>query len=209
MRAARSAVVATAFYVAGASAAVVARALVARRVRPRSSTRLDLPGVPNAYEAQPGLWRGAAPDAAGYHSLADAGVDTVVDLRAEAARPVLDGQKLELVRIPVVDAYVPTAPQLATARAAVKASRLTYVHCAAGEGRTGTVVASIRAEDGAGRITELAEAVAIGPLSFAQIVYVASGGSLRSARAVRLLLDRPTNRVFRTFGSFRGRFDRE
>lgn len=98
---------------------------------------------PHSHEIVPGLWLGAWPDTAAKLPKETA---LVVDLTAEFPRRVHQGDYLCL---PTLDAEAPTVAALKTAVAAIGASSgAVYVHCAAGHGRSATVVAAVLIERG-------------------------------------------------------------
>ncbi|MGH9180690.1 MAG: fused DSP-PTPase phosphatase/NAD kinase-like protein, partial [Acidimicrobiales bacterium] len=104
--------VATAFFLLP-NLAVIGAHLVAQRSAPASP--FDV-GVRNFAEVDDRLWRGAAPDADGYRALAAAGVQTVVDLRAEedvrVDDPLLHTLGITRVSLPVRDGQAPTRQQV-------------------------------------------------------------------------------------------------
>jgi hypothetical protein len=142
---------------------------VARARSPRP--RLDLP-MHNTSQVAPGLWRGSAPSEAGYRRLVAEGVTSTVDLRAEGGLPPPD--EIRHVQIPVRDGQAPTPDQVAQLLGLldVEPGRV-YVHCAAGVGRTGSMMAAFRVlRQGGGVETALDELLAVGPPSLEQIAFV-------------------------------------
>lgn len=137
-------------------------------------------GVGNFQVVDDRLWRGAAPSARGYRWLASQGVRTVIDLRAEedidVDEELLAGLGLELVALPMRDGQAPGPALVAQFRDAVGDSTgLVFVHCGAGVGRTGTMVASYLVETGkAGGWSAVRRNLAVGPPSLEQIAYAAN-----------------------------------
>jgi protein tyrosine phosphatase (PTP) superfamily phosphohydrolase (DUF442 family) len=136
-------------------------------------------GVGNFQVVDDGLWRGAAPSPAGYRWLASQGVRTVIDLRAEENLDrdpdLLAGLGLDLVAIPIRDGQTPQQSEVDRFLAAVETSPgRVYVHCGAGVGRTGTMVASYLVAAGkADGWMALRRNLAVGPPSLEQIAFAA------------------------------------
>jgi protein-tyrosine phosphatase len=138
----------------------------------------EISGLHNLRVVDERVWRGRAPDAAGYQGLADAGVTTVVDLRAETdldiPDPLLAEIGIERHALPIRDGQTPTPAEVTRFREIVEdADGLVYVHCGAGVGRTGAVAAAYLVQTGQiGRADALGRNLAIGPPSLEQIWYV-------------------------------------
>jgi protein-tyrosine phosphatase len=137
-----------------------------------------LPGMKNLTEVDAGMWRGSAPSRAGYAALADEGVKTIIDLRAEDLHyqeAYIESLGMQLVRIPMRDGQAPTSEQVTRFLATVDGSNgLVYIHCGAGVGRTGTMAAAyLVRRQGLSPMTALARNLAVGPPSLEQIAFVA------------------------------------
>jgi protein tyrosine phosphatase (PTP) superfamily phosphohydrolase (DUF442 family) len=138
-----------------------------------------LAGVKNFEQVDRKVWRGAAPTAIGYRSLADRGVTTIVDLRAE--QNIADSHAeardlgLKVVHIAIRDGQTPTERDVNRFLAAVRSSDgAVFVHCGAGVGRTGTMAAAYTVDSGeGGRLQALRRNLAVGPPSLEQLAFVA------------------------------------
>lgn len=135
------------------------------------------------------IWRGAAPSTTGYTALTEAGVVAIIDLRAEAdttpARLLAARAGLDWVHVPIRDGQTPTAAQLAQIRDTINAAPgPVFVHCQAGVGRTGSVIAALQVGDGHSPGGELIEALRFGPLSLEQQVFILRSGLDRSVAAL-------------------------
>jgi protein-tyrosine phosphatase len=137
-------------------------------------------GVHNLQAVDERVWRGAAPTAEGYQGLAEAGVTTVVDLRAEDgvaenARQV-EALGMRYVHMPIRDGQVPKGDQVAAFLKTVEdAQGRVFVHCGAGVGRTGAMAGAYLVAAGEGNHNlALRRNLAVGPPSLEQIAYVNS-----------------------------------
>ncbi len=205
----RSAVV-IAVFVLVVNAAIAGLSLVLR-------TAADEPdvfagGVDNLRAVDDRLLRGGAPSAIGYRELARQGVTTVVDLRTERDVDVpielLDQLGIDLVRLPIRDGQTPTDDQVRTFLDAVDhADGRVYVHCGAGVGRTGAMVAAYAVAMGRRSAHQaLRDNLTIGPPSVEQIYYAAFVDTDRFAQPPALIstvsrfLDAP-RRIWSRYGT--------
>jgi protein-tyrosine phosphatase len=159
---------------------LIANKVAAWRTGTVASMPADLRALPHLEAVDNHLWRSAAPSSdAQYLALRRAGVTTVVDLRqitasaahAEAVR--LHRLGLTSVVIPVPDGGLPSASQVRTFLDVVKqSSGRVLVHCSAGVGRTGTMVAAYLVSTGeaTGRQAMMRN-LSVGPPTIEQLAF--------------------------------------
>ena len=94
------------------------------------------------------------------------------------------GAGMEWVHIPIRDGQTPTAAQITQISNVIESSPgPVFIHCQAGVGRTGSVVAALRVADGHTAGGELIEALRFGPLSLEQQVFILRADTDRSTIA--------------------------
>jgi len=107
---------------------------------------IDLPGVPNARKVSDGLYRGAQPNEAGFDSLHQLGVRTVINLRGNDSNlDRFEQGQFTYHRIPM-DGFDPKTEQVVEfLRIAGDAdAQPVFVHCQHGADRTGVLIAMHR-----------------------------------------------------------------
>jgi protein-tyrosine phosphatase len=175
----------------------------------------ELPGIKNLTRVDSHVWRGSAPSADGYKALAERGVRTIVDVRAEdlvVDVKLIESLGMKLVRIPMRDGQAPGPGQVKKFLAAVSHSKgLVYLHCGAGVGRTGTMAAAYLVSTGRTSALEaLRRNLSVGPPSLEQIVFAAGLDKGETAArpnavvtAISRVLDGPRRILVRVRGSYK------
>ncbi len=136
-------------------------------------------GVMNFQVVDDKVWRGSHPDEQTYKSLAKRGVTTVVDLRAEENLHVderlLKRLGINRFNLPLRDGQIPSEAQVSQLLSIIETSRgKVYVHCMAGVGRTGAMVAAYLVATGQATPSEaLRRNLSVGPPSLEQLAFVA------------------------------------
>lgn len=163
----------------------------------RASSPEVVAGVENFRVVGEGLWRGGAPTAEGYRALASRGVRTIVDLRAEETHvphALVRSLGFSLVHIPVRDGQPPSPAQVERfADVMSRPAGLVFVHCQAGVGRTGSMVAAYLVGTGRADATSaIRRTLAVGPPSLEQLAFIRAlgGGSVRRAPMALTVLSR-------------------
>lgn len=170
-----------------------------------------IPTIENLHSVDGTLWRGSAPARVGYEVLAERGVTTIVDLRAEDIRvdeDLIASLGMDLVRIPIRDGQAPGDEQVAQFLDLMRNNDgLVYLHCGAGVGRTGTMAAAYLVDSGqAGAAEAVRRNLAVGPPSLEQISFALSldEGAERNpmVTAVSRVLDAPRRMLVRVRDSY-------
>lgn len=164
---------------------------------------VPIEGIQNLRAVDAKVWRGAAPTTEGYRGLAQAGISTVVDLRAEDGiehdvQAVTD-LGMRMVRLPIRDGQTPSNQEIETFLSAIgESDGKVFVHCGAGVGRTGAMVGAYQVAQGElSGAAALRRNLAVGPPSLEQIAFVAAMDEDRLKKpgavltAVSRLLDAP------------------
>ncbi len=168
----------------------------------------NFPGVRNFAPVTDGLWRGSAPTPEGYRALADIGIVAVIDLRAEAeaheARELAMASGIKVTHVPIRDGQPPTPKQVDEIAATINGAGAVFVHCQAGVGRTGSVVAALRVSDGGTPRAALVEALRFGPLSLEQQAFVLRCDQSRPSLSVIVVASRIIDSPRRLLSRIRG-----
>jgi Tyrosine phosphatase family len=152
------------------------------------------PVTPYTYSVSPVVSRGQRPDAAKLADLSARGHRATINLCAEVdagdAPAIVAaglGGVLRTSHVPITDMEPPSMEQLAEVLDLLSApdAELTYVHCEAGKGRTGAVIACYRmAVMGWRSIDALSEAVNFGCTPPGQLAFIREFGDMLLAGPV-------------------------
>jgi len=136
---------------AGTAAAPLAGAAEAVEAVANQAADLVFPELPNFHRVDGHVFRGAQPKAGGLAKLKELGVRTIVNLRFERGQSKAEEAEaralgLKYVSIPMYGLIPPTAAQIGQALAllADPQNGPVFVHCVAGQDRTGVVIACYR-----------------------------------------------------------------
>ncbi|MBI2105108.1 MAG: tyrosine-protein phosphatase [Candidatus Omnitrophica bacterium] len=150
------------------------------------------------YQVDPHLYRGAQPTPEGFRRLADMGVKTIVNLRAQGKmrraeeRKLVESLGMRWVSLPMRSYWRPNDTQVqAFLELVADSSRQpVFIHCQKGEDRTGSLVAAYRiAQQGWTPERAYAEALTLGlaawnPFMRSLILYdILRPGAVRTASA--------------------------
>ncbi len=134
-------------------------------------------GVGNLHTVDAQVLRGANPSHDGLRQLRDAGVTTIVDLRAEVGSDAddeyIESLDMDVVHLPIRDGQTPSDAQMAEFHQIVAEDPgMVFVHCGAGVGRTGVIAARYLVDTGqADPMDAWIRNLAVGPPSVEQDVY--------------------------------------
>lgn len=138
--------VAMAWGCASRSAGVVPQ--VARPPENRAQRPLEhVPGIENFGFVSAEVWRGARPTAAGYQTLREMGVQTVIDLELPGQGPACP-QELNPRSLPVSGWHADRVDTTALLALIRESPKPVFIHCRQGRDRTGIAVAAYRVSCG-------------------------------------------------------------
>ena len=119
----------------------------ALQAHPRRAAKIiSNPGLPNAYQVSPWLYRGGQPTRQGYEELVKMGVKTVINLRVTPQnKQLITGLPLTVYQVPINPVVLNTgAVDEVLKLLSNPANYPIYIHCRYGSDRTGTMVALYR-----------------------------------------------------------------
>ena len=167
--------------------ALLGTSVVLQVVGPDSTRPPGITGIDHARVVDDVLWRGGAPSVEGYESLLANGVTTIVDLRAATTFEELESVRalgFSVVHLPVNDGEAPPQASIDRLMEVVAASPgKVFIHCQAGVGRTGSMVAAYQVRTGISSGVGAALAnLAIGPPTLEQLAYTVNLEDSSAAR---------------------------
>src|SRR5437764_4709536 len=119
---------------------------------PAWAAGLTAQGVPNFYQVNDHVYRGAQPTDEGWKSLASLGVKTVIDLRlqnehpTQAEKQAVEAAGMHYINIPMNGLVAPSDEQISKVLALLDSTKegSVFVHCRRVADRPGTVIACYR-----------------------------------------------------------------
>ena len=115
-----------------------------------ANANVEAAGIPNFHQVNEHVYRGAQPTDDGWHSLAQLGVKTVIDLRRKGEHSTPSEQKaveaagMHYINVPMNGVMAPSDADVSKVLAILNSSEPVFVHCKEGKDRTGTVIAVYR-----------------------------------------------------------------
>jgi protein tyrosine phosphatase (PTP) superfamily phosphohydrolase (DUF442 family) len=162
-----------ALFVIAGNLAILAVHRRARRISPPATGRWAA-GARNAHDVSEKVKRSGRPRPGTYEELSRRGVTTVIDLRAEGGDGPSPDTGLSRLRHPMRDGQAPDTETLDAVLEAMRtAPGSVLIHCSAGVGRTGSIVAAWQIiEEGVDGGAALRHMLSVGPPSLEQIDFV-------------------------------------
>ena len=167
--------------------ALLGTSVALQLVGPDGSRPPGVTGIDHARVVDDHVWRGGAPSEEGYASLLANGVTTIVDLRASTSFEELESVRalgFSVVHLPVNDGEAPPQASIDKLMEVVAASPgKVFIHCQAGVGRTGSVVAAYEVRTGiSSGVGAAVDNLAIGPPTLEQLAYTVNLEGSTAAR---------------------------
>ncbi|MBC7909805.1 MAG: tyrosine-protein phosphatase [Pyrinomonadaceae bacterium] len=109
--------------------------------------------LPNFYQINENLYRGAQPKSGGIEKLVELGIKTIINLRDDDERALSEGREaqaagLRYFNVPLARQARPTDAQVEQVLSLINAAenQPVFIHCKRGSDRTGTIIAVYRIE---------------------------------------------------------------